>query len=150
MTKLNVTPPFSTCSDPEIWFYKNQKSPDNISPRIEVSDGFFIETLAGVTYDNRQEKIKNLNQGDKLVLEREPANIHDTNAIRVLTCSGDNIGYIKKIHAAFYAPFFDIEKEPLSGEVVSILPGFGTSSFFDVTIKFKVNSFNPPNDVGVP
>jgi len=118
--------------DSECSFYLNQKIvTDN-------QDQFFIEKVAGVTFENRQDKIKKMKGGDKIILQREPDNSYDKNAIRVLTQLGEHIGYISKIQARFYAPKLDNIKESVCGEVYSINGGYDIYSNYGVTIRFRI------------
>ena len=75
-----------------------------------------IETkVAGVTFENRQEAIKNLSQYDPseitINLTRDPGNPHDGNAIAVYAAvEGKGLyfmGYLPKALAAFVAPVMD-------------------------------------------
>ena len=57
--------------------------------------------LAGLEYS-----LGRVRTGDKLSLEREPGNPHDSNAIRV-SCGESKIGYIERKDAAWIAPLLD-------------------------------------------
>ena len=52
--------------------------------------------IAGVTFEERQSIVKQLKVGDTLILEREPTNIYDKNAIKVLLPDKRHVGYINK------------------------------------------------------
>lgn len=52
-------------------------------------------TVMGVTFDNRQQHIANLDENDKVYLLPEPTNKYDTNAIQVLV-DEKMLGYIPK------------------------------------------------------
>jgi hypothetical protein len=67
----------------------------------------FHSKVAGVTYENRQQVIKKLKDGDALILKREPNNPYDKNAIAVLTKSNEQVGYIGKDLAIKLAPLMD-------------------------------------------
>lgn len=65
----------------------------------------FFGQLAGESYRNadgsdRQAVIQKCDVGELLVLEHEPDNPHDINAIRVLRESGEQIGYLSRHFAA--------------------------------------------------
>jgi hypothetical protein len=53
------------------------------------------------------EKLETLGFGDGLVLEREPENPYDTNAIKVFTLDNIFLGYIAREYAADWAQTFD-------------------------------------------
>lgn len=67
----------------------------------------FYSKLVGVTFEERQEVIPTLSDGEKLALLREPQNPFDRNAIRVLTSDGRDVGHIRKEIAAEIAPNID-------------------------------------------
>ena len=56
----------------------------------------FKTRVVGVTYDNRQHNINQITQNTKIILRREPDNPYDKHAIRVLTKSGLELGYINR------------------------------------------------------
>lgn len=61
-----------------------------------VRPGSRLETLlAGVTFDGRQSVVRNVEVGQKVLLERERDNLKDPNAVAALTLGGDHLGYIK-------------------------------------------------------
>lgn len=62
--------------------------------------------VVGVTFEGRQEIIKQLNRADKIAIRREPTNRFDTNAIAVWTEKGQ-VGYIGKDYATILAPMMD-------------------------------------------
>jgi hypothetical protein len=70
--------------------------------RVQVhrmGDSSFHTKIRGVTFRNedrksRQRLIARCRVGEKLVLEREPDNCRDPNAIKVLRMSGEQLGYI--------------------------------------------------------
>lgn len=62
--------------------------------------------VVGVTFEGRQEIIKQLNKSDVITLRREPTNKFDTNAIAVWSEKGQ-IGYIGKDYATILSPMMD-------------------------------------------
>jgi hypothetical protein len=70
-----------------------------------VHGSSFFTKIAGVTHRNadrksRQRLIAQCRVGEELVLEREPNNPVDPNAIKVLRVSGEQLGYIRAQVAA--------------------------------------------------
>lgn len=65
--------------------------------------------LAGVTYDDCQENIRQWGCADigGFTVCREPGNSHDPNAIHVSLCGQDIMGYLPKQIAAKLAPMMD-------------------------------------------
>ncbi|MBV6647002.1 MAG: HIRAN domain-containing protein [Cyclobacteriaceae bacterium] len=73
---------------------------------IKLPSVFLIDTkVVGVSKQNadgseRQDIIKgSVEEDDKIVLEPEPSNIYDPNAVKVLTQEGKQIGYLNQDHA---------------------------------------------------
>ncbi|MFW5962007.1 MAG: single-stranded-DNA-specific exonuclease RecJ [bacterium] len=78
----------------------------------------FPSKVVGVTFEDRQELIANLEQNDEIWLEREPDNKFDCNAIKVCANVGQ-IGYIKGDIAQRLSPLIDkgIEYEVFISEI---------------------------------
>ena len=76
--------------------------------------------------------------GDRVWLEREPHNPHDSNAVKVSRSNGEQFGYLNRHLAASLASFFDAYRFPVRGKVRLL-----TGSEFDgynlgVVIAFKL------------
>ena len=85
----------------------NDKSYSKAKKNENRLAGDIIKTrVAGVTCNNRQQLVKNLQPGQMLKLKREPYNQHDKNAIAVYQ-KDKQIGYIKKELAINLAPYLD-------------------------------------------
>ena len=69
--------------------------------------GAFYTKVAGVTFEGRQETVRALRPGDPLMLRREPDNPHDPHAVKVVTASGTQIGYLSARIASRLAPSID-------------------------------------------
>lgn len=69
--------------------------------------GEFYTKVAGVTFDGRQRYIRQMRVGENIILEREPYNTYDKNAIKVINANGNQIGFIGKELAAQLAPKMD-------------------------------------------
>ncbi len=67
----------------------------------------FYTKVAGVTFENRQEIVAGLQDGEKLNLVREPNNPHDCNAVRVENSSALQVGYLNARLAKHFAPLLD-------------------------------------------
>lgn len=66
----------------------------------------FFTKLVGVTYENRQQLLSEIPEGDKLELRRERDNAHDSNAIAVYW-QGRQAGYLNARLARKIAPVLD-------------------------------------------
>lgn len=71
----------------------------------------FYTKVVGVTFENRQEIVAGLNEGEKLNLVREPDNPYDGNAVRVENISGAQVGYLNARLARHFAPLLDRGEE---------------------------------------
>jgi DNA-binding response OmpR family regulator len=81
------------------------KKPEPMPPIEDfIKDGKFTFGVVGIGYENREENIKYAKEGDSVILRREPNNPHDKNAIRVLTRSGKELGYVPREFAEQIAP----------------------------------------------
>jgi HIRAN domain-containing protein len=68
--------------------------------------GDFIVAGAGRSAERRA-ACESLRAGARVVLEREPDNRHDANAILILNTAGDELGYVPREDAAVMAPLLD-------------------------------------------
>ena len=89
--------------------------------------GAFYTKVAGVTFEGRQDIVKALRAGDTLALRREPDNPHDPHAVKVLTESGGQIGYLSGRVASRLAPSMDTGARYTAN--VSQITGGGERSF---------------------
>lgn len=67
----------------------------------------FHTKIVGVTFEGRQEVIRTLTTGQKLLVLREGSNPYDSNAIALQTESGESIGYLKAPLSEKLAPLMD-------------------------------------------
>lgn len=71
----------------------------------------FHTKVAGVTFGNCQRVIRKLSNGQELLLIREPGNKFDKNAIKVMTLTGGQVGYISASIASSLAVQMDTGKK---------------------------------------
>lgn len=105
-------------------FQENEASSD-LYHQIEEAESFYTK-LAGVTFENRQQLIEQLDRGCPLVLVREPHNEFDPSAIQVCLKDGSVLGYLNRRLAHHLAPVMD-EGRMYQG-VVSDITGRDQSS----------------------
>lgn len=67
----------------------------------------FYTKVVGVTFENRQEVVAGLRNGEQIFLEREFNNPNDDNSIKVVTCSNSQVGYLNAKLARHFAPLLD-------------------------------------------
>lgn len=77
--------------------------------------------VAGAAYTQAATLFDRLRPGQRLVLRREPANLHDPLAIEVLTEDGTKLGYVPRVHNRLPAARLDAG-EPLEAWVVAARP----------------------------
>jgi hypothetical protein len=71
-----------------------------------IHRGDFIVAGAGRSAERRA-ACEGLQAGERVVLEREPDNRHDANAILILNTVGDELGYVPREDAGVMAPLLD-------------------------------------------
>lgn len=104
----------------------------------------FLEfRVAGVTFEGRQEHVKNLAGGEDVQIRPEPENKYDPNALAVHVAAGfgtAHIGYVPRELAEKIAPLLD--GEALIAKVVEINGGFekfdGTWATYGVRVAVEI------------
>ena len=93
--------------------------------------------VVGVSFGDHQQVISKLRVGDRLILDREPENVYDPNAIAVMTEAGEKVGYIDRYTAEDLARGLDsLEKRQIPAEVADITGGLTGDSKLGVRIRF--------------
>lgn len=100
----------------------------------DVEKESHILKVAGVTFDNRQQYIKELIPGQKLLLVREKGNIHDKNAIMVIDMNGQQLGYIPKEYNQIIANNIDKGKT-YNVAVLEVIGGNDYNFGIKITVK---------------
>lgn len=67
----------------------------------------FYTKVVGVTMNGRQEVIQRLTLDTAIILQREPTNSYDSNAVMVVTENNEQIGYLNRKLALVLAPILD-------------------------------------------
>jgi single-stranded-DNA-specific exonuclease len=67
----------------------------------------FITKVVGVSFEGRQNIIKNLTVNTKIKLERDSDNRFDKNAVKVITESGEHLGFLARGVSKLVAPEMD-------------------------------------------
>ncbi|MBP9019745.1 MAG: HIRAN domain-containing protein, partial [Bacteroidales bacterium] len=92
-------------------------------------------SVAGVMYEDRSRTVLCCSIREKVWLRREPDNVHDKNAIKVINRHGHQLGYIGRHLATRLAPYMDAGEDPIqavitelatdvSGSVMGVKVGF--------------------------
>ena len=136
--------PTARTSGTDYWFkiYASESSETTEITETEkkltatAKDTPIMTKVVGVTYEGRQSIIAHLHIGEKVQLVREPNNLYDQNAIKVVRTNGQCIGFINKSLAAHLAPQLDKLENTLEATVTSITGGHYPGSNLGVKIKF--------------
>jgi len=87
-------------------------------PRWRIREGERLEVnLAGVTFEGRQEALAGVRRGTPVLLEREPSNAYDPNAVAVRTLDGVSLGYVPKAWAPTVVEDVSLGRIIASGEL---------------------------------
>ncbi len=73
---------------------------------VEQAPAFHTKVV-GVTFDGRQEILPTVPEGARLQLARDPQNVRDPHAIKVLLDDGRQLGFLSAVLAARLAPSID-------------------------------------------
>ena len=92
---------------------------------------FMSLAIAGTPYHGYAGVAAALRVGERLVLRREPANPHDSNAIEIVTSTGVKLGYVPRVAARDLAPRLD-KGERIEAEIASFLPVPGRGEQFAI------------------
>ena len=79
-----------------------------------------VTRVAGVTFAGRQPIVRRLQVAQALQLVQEPANPHDPNAVKVVTHSGDQVGYVPRELAQHIQWWFHVSMLPPLAKVLEV------------------------------
>jgi len=97
--------------------------------------GEFCTEIVGVQHHDGEAR-----QGEAVVLQREPGNPHDKNAVRVDNSKGEHVGYLPREVADWLAPLLDAGKVRLEGTAQAATNDEDDrSSSFRVPLELKVS-----------
>jgi hypothetical protein len=114
-------------------------------PNTRVKGRALSTKVVGVTFDNRQEVIAKLHQGDRVWLDMEPDNPFDANAISVCRSNGEQIGYLNRHLAASLITLFRAYGYPVKGKVAVVTGSEWGGYNLGVVISFKLPKNNQLN-----
>jgi len=92
-----------------------------------------VYTLNIVADSYRQEEIGRCQEGENLILRREPMNRYDVNAVAVLRGNGEQIGYLSRDDAEWVARIMDDGNE-VEARIKWVTGGTQDKAFYDVVI----------------
>jgi hypothetical protein len=111
---------------------------DSAIPDTHIHGRILMTKVVGVTFENRQEVVAKLQMGDRVWLEREPANPYDFNAIKVSRNNGEQIGYINRHLATSLAPIMDRLNCSIRGKVYLLTGSIHDNYSLGVVVAFKL------------
>jgi len=94
--------------------------------------------VVGVSFNNRQGIVSNLQLGENVYLVREPENKFDPHAVKVTLQDGRQFGYLDRYLAANLAATMDRFREPVIAEIVNLTGGYYAGSCVGVVIQFDL------------
>jgi single-stranded-DNA-specific exonuclease len=98
-----------------------------------------VTRVVGVTYEGRQRVVAQLIKGETIFLVRDPDNLYDPNAIKVMRGTGQQLGYLNRELAARITPILDDQCEGvLRGFVIAVTGGYDQFSNRGVLIRFDL------------
>lgn len=107
-------------------------------PFTKVHGRVITTKVVGLSFEDRQEIVARLREGDRVWLEREPNNHFDCNAIAVCRSNGEKFGYLNRELAANIAPYFDSYGCPVKGKVALLIGSRRDGFSLGTVIAFKV------------
>lgn len=117
-------------------WYKNLADNSNKTENDDKKD--FITKVVGVTFENRQETIRQVRAGQTILLIREPNNPYDSNAISVRLENGEQLGYLKRELAYKLSSRLDKISTPVRGRILHITGGdMGKTLGVNITFTIK-------------
>jgi hypothetical protein len=108
-----------------------------ISAQKKQASGEIEAKVVGVTYENRQHAIANLQKNDPVTLRRDRNNRHDSSAIAIIDQKGQSLGFLPRDLAAKYATDFDRSGD-IRGFVVKISSSGQADSILGLVIRFRL------------
>ena len=104
-----------------------------------MNEEHFYEPVVGITFDERQNVVSKLFEGEALTLRREPCHPYLDNAIMVLRENGDQVGYIRRDLADTLIPrMAALEMDTVDASVVSLTGGAYPGAYRGVRILFSL------------
>jgi single-stranded-DNA-specific exonuclease len=82
----------------------------------------FATKAVGVTFEGRQSIVGTLAKGDELLVEHDADNPVDSNAVRLVTPAGEQVGFLRRQIAAAIAPIMD-EGAEYRAKVIQVTGG---------------------------
>lgn len=95
-----------------------------------------VTRVVGVTFDNRQEVIARLSEGERVSLIREPDNAFDPDAVKVVRWDHKQIGYLDREVVKILAPKMDFYKRPIIATVKRLIGGCYSGSSLGLMVRF--------------
>jgi hypothetical protein len=96
----------------------------------QVEGAAIVETdVAGVMYNERHTMVPRLSLRERVRLIRQPDNAFDSNAIRIETQRGEELGFVARELAAHLAPYMDSCGQPIEATITELISDALGASF---------------------
>lgn len=92
-------------------------STSNLGLELLLGRPTVVVAVRGLTYGDRAGNARRLEVGDTVVLQREPDNPFDANAVRVLLADGADVGYVARDAARGLAARLDADPQAFDATV---------------------------------
>lgn len=121
-----------------------KKAEEQLKTSNIVNADSFYTKVVGVSFEGRQEMVRKLETGQSVTLVRQPENMHDKNAIAVISSNGEQIGFLKAKLSKDLAPLMDngiqyiAEITSINGNDETNMDTLGVNIFIEKLIKEKV------------
>lgn len=100
----------------------------------------FYMKLAGVTFEGRQRVLAGLREGQELVFVPDPTNPYDSHAVKVMTTSGVQVGFVpRERNSAIFNNL--IHRNGTYIVYVSAVTGGGFNSVYGCNIRVIYNGY---------
>ena len=103
---------------------------------MNVATRSIFTRVVGVTFENRQEVVARLSEGERVSLIRDPDNPFDPNAVKVVRWDHQQIGFLDRELAKIMAPRMDRYGGTFKATVSRLTGGYYPGSSFGVMVKF--------------
>jgi single-stranded-DNA-specific exonuclease len=94
--------------------------------------------IVGTSFNGRQAVVAQLQEREQVFLVRDPNNVFDRNAIKVVRKNGQQVGFLDRYLAARLSARLDNYGQPLQAYISSITGGFYPGSCLGVLIRFEL------------
>lgn len=89
-------------------------------PKCPVGHKYIEMSVAGTNHENRDRALNKCMLHEQVTLHRDPQNINDSNAIKIIAKGSDHIGFVPRLKAVHLAEHMDGIDKPLKAFISSL------------------------------